>query len=97
MNPFLATDGYKTGHHLMYPKGTSLVYSNFTPRSDKHIPKGVEKGYIISFGQQMVMRQIKEMFDKYFFCTQDRSLLKMCVPHSNGDSAMEAKDRKSVV
>lgn len=67
MNPFLATDGYKTGHHMMYPEGTSLVYSNFTPRSDKHAPKGVEKGYIISFGQQMVMRQIKEMFDKYFF------------------------------
>lgn len=35
MNPFLATDGYKTGHHLMYPKGTELVYSNFTPRSKK--------------------------------------------------------------
>lgn len=67
MNPFLATDGYKTGHHKMYPKGTSLVYSNFTPRSDNHAPKGVEKGYIISFGQQMVIRQIKEMFDKNFF------------------------------
>jgi len=65
MNPFLATDGYKTGHHLMYPKGTSLVYSNFTPRSDKHFPDS--KGYIISFGQQMIMRQIKGIFDAHFF------------------------------
>lgn len=67
MNPFLATDGYKVDHHRQYPEGTTLVYSNFTPRAAKHAPKGVDKGYIVSFGQQMVMRQIQEMFDKYFF------------------------------
>lgn len=67
MNPFLATDGYKTGHHKMYPQGTSLVYSNFTPRSSKHAPKGVDGGYVVSFGQQMVMKQIREMFHEYFF------------------------------
>lgn len=65
MNPFLATDGYKTGHHLMYPKGTTLVYSNFTPRSNKYAPKGCDR--VVSFGQQMVMMQIHEMFDKHFF------------------------------
>ena len=65
MNPFLATDGYKTGHHKMYPEGTTLVYSNFTPRSNRHAPKGCDM--VVSFGQQMVMRQIKEMFDDYFF------------------------------
>ena len=47
MNPFLATDGYKTGHHKMYPQDTSLVYSNFTPRSNKHAPKGIDKVVII--------------------------------------------------
>lgn len=67
MNPFLATDGYKVDHHRQYPEGTTLVYSNFTPRAAKHAPKGVNKDYIISFGQQMVMRQIKEMFDENFF------------------------------
>lgn len=65
MNPFLATDGYKTGHHMMYPEGTTLVYSNFTPRSNKYAPKGCDM--VVSFGQQMVMRQIKEMFDEHFF------------------------------
>lgn len=65
MNPFLATDGYKTGHHLMYPKGTDLVYSNFTPRSNKHAPDGIDK--VVSFGQQMVMMQIQEMFRQDFF------------------------------
>ena len=65
MNPFLATDGYKTGHHLMYPQGTDLVYSNFTPRNNKHAPEGITK--VVSFGQQMVMMQIVESFRKYFF------------------------------
>ena len=72
MNPFLGTDGYKVDHHRQYPEGTVTVYSNFTPRAAKHAPKGVDKGYIISFGQQMVMRQIKEMFDKHFFMTEFR-------------------------
>lgn len=67
MNPFLATDGYKTVHKFMYRDDISLVYSNFTPRSNKYAPKGCD--YVISFGQQMVMKQIQEMFDKYFFKT----------------------------
>lgn len=28
-------DGYKTGHIYQYPEGTELVYSNFTPRTDR--------------------------------------------------------------
>ena len=48
INPLLLTDGYKTGHHQQYPKGTTLVYSNFTPRSNKYAPKGCDK--VVSFG-----------------------------------------------
>jgi len=65
MNPLLLTDGYKTGHHQQYPKGTTLVYSNFTPRSNKYAPKGCDQ--VVSFGQQMVMKQIHEAFEKEFF------------------------------
>ena len=65
MNPFLATDGYKTGHHKMYPKGTTLVYSNFTPRSAKHAPKGVEE--VVVFGTQLTVQQINKSFATYFF------------------------------
>jgi nicotinamide phosphoribosyltransferase len=65
MNPLLLTDGYKTGHHQQYPKGTTLVYSNFTPRSNKYAPKGCEQ--VVSFGQQMVMVQIHEAFKNEFF------------------------------
>lgn len=65
MNALLATDGYKVGHHQQYPEGTTLVYSNFTPRSNKYAPKGCDK--IVSFGQQMVVKQIHELFQNEFF------------------------------
>ena len=82
MNPLFLTDGYKTGHHQQYPKGTTLVYSNFTPRSNKYAPKGCD--HVVSFGQQMVMQQIHEAFQKDFFsqpkdmvCGQMRDELSM--------------------
>jgi nicotinamide phosphoribosyltransferase len=65
MNPLFLTDGYKTGHHQQYPKGTTLVYSNFTPRSNKYAPKGCDK--VMSFGQQLIMKQLHNTFDNEFF------------------------------
>jgi nicotinamide phosphoribosyltransferase len=65
MNPLFLTDGYKCGHHMQYPKGTTLVYSNFTPRSNKYAPNGCDR--LVSFGQQMVMKQIHEAFENEFF------------------------------
>lgn len=65
MNPLFLTDGYKTGHHMQYPKGTTLVYSNFTPRSNKYAPKGCDK--VVSFGQQLIMKQLHNTFENEFF------------------------------
>lgn len=65
INPLLLADGYKTGHHRQYPENTTLVYSNFTPRSNKYAPKGCDK--IVSFGQQMIMKQIHDSFYNEFF------------------------------
>ena len=65
MNPLLLTDGYKTSHNRMYPDGTTLVYSNFTPRSNKYAPKGCD--HVVSFGQQMTMMILHEAFQKEFF------------------------------
>jgi nicotinamide phosphoribosyltransferase len=31
----LSTDAYKLGHKDQYPKGTTMVYSNLTPRRTK--------------------------------------------------------------
>ena len=69
LNPLLLTDGYKTGHHQQYPKGTSLVYSNFTPRSNKYAPEGCDK--VVSFGQQMMAKQIHESFETFFQSPKD--------------------------
>ena len=35
LSPLLALDGYKLDHRSQYPEGTSLVYSNLTPRSSR--------------------------------------------------------------
>jgi len=65
MNPLFLTDGYKTSHNKQYPEGTTLVYSNFTPRSNKYAPKGCDE--VVVFGPQMVMGQLHELFNKEFF------------------------------
>ncbi|MEX6626217.1 nicotinate phosphoribosyltransferase [Tenacibaculum salmonis] len=65
MNGLLLTDGYKTGHHQQYPKGTEEVYSNWTPRSNKYAPKGCEK--VVSFGQQYVITWLHDYFEANFF------------------------------
>ncbi len=65
MNSLLLTDGYKTGHHQQYPSFTEEVYSNWTARSLKHAPEGIEK--VLSFGQQFAVQFIHEHFLENFF------------------------------
>lgn len=65
MNALLLTDGYKTGHHQQYPKGTEEVYSNWTPRSNKYAPDGCDK--VLSFGQQYVIQWLHDYFNDNFF------------------------------
>ena len=72
MNPLFLTDGYKTSHNKQYPNGTTLVYSNFTPRSNKYAPKGCNE--VVVFGTQMVMKQLHEAFDKEFFSKSKESV-----------------------
>lgn len=64
-NPLLMTDGYKTSHHKMYPEGTTLVYSNFTPRSVKRMPEMAKE--IVVFGIQYTMKYINDLYNNNFF------------------------------
>ena len=64
-NPLLMTDGYKTSHHRMYPEGTTLVYSNFTPRSVKRMPEMAKE--IVVFGIQYTMKYINDLYNENFF------------------------------
>ena len=65
INPLLCTDGYKTSHHLMYPEGTELVFSNFTPRSTKYMPPEAQD--IVVFGVQYTIKYINDLFQENFF------------------------------
>jgi len=64
-NSLFLTDGYKTGHHLMYPTGTEVVYSNLTPRNHKYAPPGCNE--LLNVGTQKLFRSIVEHFDMFFF------------------------------
>ena len=64
MNPLLLTDGYKVDHRRQYPDGTTLVYSNWTPRKSRI--EGVED--VVFFGlQYFIKKYIIEDFQRDFF------------------------------
>lgn len=60
------TDVYKTGHKPMLPTGSTLMYSNNTPRSGKY-SNCPNDGKIVVFGQQMLVRKLKKDWDDNFF------------------------------
>ncbi len=64
MNPLLLTDGYKVDHRRQYPDGTTLVYSNWTPRKSRI--EGVDN--VVFFGlQYFIKKYIIEDFQTHFF------------------------------
>lgn len=54
LKPHTACDFYKIGHKDMYEKGTTKIYSNFTPRSSRLASKldGIFEDKIVFFGLQ---------------------------------------------
>ena len=70
LNASLNSDGYKLGHGDMYAAGTSKVYSNLTPRSDKIYARTATRFYdgkVVFFGAQGALQEIVEMWDASFF------------------------------
>lgn len=65
-------DSYKTAHADQYPEGTTKVYSNFTPRSLKHLPVPRQCGTIrvVWFGLQAFLNDLHSVWQETFF---DRS------------------------
>lgn len=72
--PLIMTDGYKVGHHLMYPENMTLVFSNFTPRNVKYMHEKAKD--IIVFGIQYTLKRITDLFDEEFFMTKERKKIK---------------------
>lgn len=62
--PVLLKDFYKTSHPQQYPKGTSLVYSNLTPRGSRI--KGIDS--VVVFGIQYFIKEyLIDQFNANFF------------------------------
>ena len=80
MNSLLLTDGYKTSHNKQYPEGTTLVFSNFTPRSDKHAASPLQNKGVVVFGVQLMLQQLHEHFNEHFFKTKEREEFEILHP-----------------
>jgi nicotinamide phosphoribosyltransferase len=62
--PNLLCDFYKLSHRRMYPEGTELVYSTWTPRKSRI--KDVD--HVVVFGVQVFIKQyLMDYFDQHFF------------------------------
>ena len=65
-NDFPATlmaDYYKLSHREMYPKGTEVVYSTWTPRGGRY----TEGKEVVVFGNQAFVRDLHDHFHENFF------------------------------
>jgi len=62
--PVLLKDGYKVGHKFQYPEGTTLVYSNLTPRKARN----EQVNEIVFFGLQYFVKEylINQFNDNFF-------------------------------
>ncbi|WP_150539687.1 nicotinate phosphoribosyltransferase [Actinobacillus vicugnae] len=68
--PSLLCDFYKTSHRIQYPENTQIIYSTFTPRSNRQAPYLTR---IVSFGFQAFIRKylINYFNDNFFSRPQD--------------------------
>lgn len=62
-------DSYKTAHADQYPEGTTKVYSNFTPRSLKHlqVPRQCGTIRVVWFGLQAFLNDLQSVWQETFF------------------------------
>lgn len=63
------SDGYKLAHAMMYSEGTTMVYSNLTPRSDRIYRSSCTRYYdgkLAVVGLQGALIEIVENWQKFF-------------------------------
>lgn len=75
IKPATQIDFYKSGHIFQYPKGTNMIYSNFTARSGSHflIP---DTNRVLFFGLQGVIKWLLiDMFNSEFFGRPKEAIL----------------------
>lgn len=69
INPLTAIDFYKADHRSQYPEGTSEVYSNFTPRSNRLARVlGDHDNKVVMFGLQYFIKNfLQDVWNENFF------------------------------
>ncbi|EPA1862714.1 nicotinate phosphoribosyltransferase [Klebsiella michiganensis] len=76
INPILAIDGYKVSHRVQYPQGTTKVYSNFTPRSDRFFQSPQADGKLVFFGLQGFLQWfLVDLFNDAFFARPEEEVV----------------------
>lgn len=72
-NPLHLIDFYKADHRRQYPEGTTLVYSNFTPRKSRRH----EVREIVFFGLQYFVKEyLIRQWNEYFFKKDKKDILR---------------------
>lgn len=72
LNPMLLCDFYKIAHREMYPEGTGLVYSTWTPRTSRI--EGINK--VVVFGlQHFIKEYLIDYFNENFFKRQKKVIV----------------------
>lgn len=73
IDPLILIDGYKIDHRRQYPSGTTLVFSNFTPRKSRL--SGID--YVIFFGlQYFIKRYLIEIWEENFFHVPEEEIVR---------------------
>jgi len=71
-------DGYKLDHISQYVDGTSVVYSNMTPRSDKlaRVIRENFNGKVVFFGMQYAVKKMIADWNQTFFSQPKEAVMK---------------------
>jgi nicotinamide phosphoribosyltransferase len=75
INPLFLIDFYKADHRRQYPEGTQVVYSNFTPRSNKYAYDDSDE--VVVFGIQYLIKEyLIDRWNRGFFMRKKDDVLK---------------------
>jgi nicotinamide phosphoribosyltransferase len=89
MNMMTMCDFYKISHRAMYPKGTEIVYSTWTPRGSRL--DGISK--VVCFGiQSFIKDKLIDMFKEEFFERKKSDIVaeyRRLIKHTLGDQNPE--------
>ncbi len=71
-------DGYKLDHISQYVKGTEMVYSNMTPRSDRlaRVIREHFNGKVVFFGLQYAIKKMIDNWNSTFFSQPKNEVIK---------------------